>query len=73
MPIAGGNYLRQLPDNMMQTAIQKWQETETSPFVMYFQTWELDDQQPRLSVTSRLTQMRHYRNLGKYRTMLPQY
>ncbi len=40
---------------------------------MYFQTWELDDQQPRLSVTSRLTQMRHYRNLGKYRTMLPQY
>jgi len=73
IPIAGGNYLRQLPDNMMQTAIQKWQETETSPFVMYFQTWELDDQQPRLSVTSRLTQMRHYRNLGKYRTMLPQY
>ena len=73
MPIAGGNYLRQLPDNMMQTAIQKWQETETSPFVMYFQTWELDDQQPRLSVTNRLTQMRHYRNLGKYRTMLPQY
>jgi polysaccharide deacetylase family protein (PEP-CTERM system associated) len=73
MPIAGGNYLRQLPDHMMQTAIQKWQETETSPFVMYFQTWELDDQQPRLSVTSRLTQMRHYRNLGKYRTMLPQY
>ncbi len=73
MPIAGGNYLRQLPDNMMQTAIQKWQETETSPFIMYFQTWELDDQQPRLSVTSRLTQMRHYRNLGKYRTLLPQY
>ncbi len=73
MPIAGGNYLRQLPDNMMQTAIQKWQDTETSPFVMYFQTWELDDQQPRLSVTGRLTQMRHYRNLGKYRTLLPQY
>ena len=73
MPIAGGNYLRQLPDNMMQAAIQKWQDTETSPFVMYFQTWELDDQQPRLSVTGRLTQMRHYRNLGKYRTLLPQY
>ena len=73
MPIAGGNYLRQLPDNIMQTAIQKWQETETSPFVMYFQVWELDAEQPRLSVTSRLTQMRHYRNLGKYRTLLPQY
>ena len=24
IPIAGGNYLRQLPDNLMQTAIQKW-------------------------------------------------
>lgn len=40
---------------------------------MYFQVWELDDEQPRLSVTSRLTKIRHYRNLGKYRTMLPQY
>ncbi|MFN9720533.1 MAG: glycosyltransferase [Planctomycetota bacterium] len=73
IPIAGGNYLRQLPDNMMQTAIQKWQRTEPSPYVMYFQTWELDDQQPRLSVTGRLNQIRHYRNLGKYRSLLPHY
>ncbi len=73
MPIAGGNYLRQLPDNMMQNAIKKWQATEQAPFVMYFQVWELDDDQPRLSMMNRLTQIRHYRNLGKYRTLLPQY
>lgn len=73
MPIAGGNYLRQLPENLMQTAVGKWLETESSPFVMYFQVWELDADQPQLSVTSRLTKLRHYRNLGLYRTLLPHY
>lgn len=73
LPIAGGNYLRQLPESFMHSAIEKWQQTEASPFVMYFQVWELDEQQPRLSVTDRLTKIRHYRNLGKYRTLLPQY
>jgi hypothetical protein len=40
---------------------------------MYFQVWELDADQPRLSVTSRLAKLRHYRNLGLYRTLLPHY
>ncbi len=73
VPIAGGNYLRQLPEKMMRNAVTKWIERESSPFVMYFQVWELDAEQPRLSVTSRLTKLRHYRNLGLYRTLLPQY
>lgn len=73
LPIAGGNYLRQLPESLMNSAIEKWQQTESSPFVMYFQVWELDELQPRLSVTGRLTKIRHYRNLGRYRTLLPQY
>ena len=73
LPIAGGNYLRQLPESLMRSAIEKWQQTEASPFVMYFQVWELDEQQPRLSVADRLTKIRHYRNLGRYRTLLPQY
>lgn len=73
VPIAGGNYLRQLPEKMMRSAVTKWIETESSPFVMYFQVWELDAEQPRLSVTSRLSKLRHYRNLGLYRTLLPEY
>lgn len=73
MPIAGGNYLRQLPENMMHIAVSNWIEKEASPFVMYFQVWELDADQPRLSVTSRLAKVRHYRNLGLYRKLLPQY
>ena len=40
---------------------------------MYFQVWELDDKQPELSVADRLTKIRHYRKLGKYRRILPQY
>ena len=73
MPIAGGNYLRQLPEHLMQTAVGQWLKKESSPFVMYFQVWELDADQPRLSVTSRLARLRHYRNLGLYRTLLPRY
>ena len=73
LPIAGGNYLRQLPENMMRSAVHQWTKTEPSPFVMYFQIWELDANQPQLSVAGRLTQIRHYRNLGKYRTLLPRY
>ena len=73
MPIAGGNYLRQLPENIMHTAVSNWIEKESSPFVMYFQVWELDANQPRLSVTSRLAKVRHYRNLGLDRKLLPQY
>ncbi len=73
LPIAGGNYLRQLPERMMRSAVQRWTKSEVSPFVMYFQIWELDAEQPQLSVAGRVTQIRHYRNLGKYRTLLPQY
>ncbi|MFO0428704.1 MAG: glycosyltransferase [Planctomyces sp.] len=73
LPISGGNYLRQFPNAIMKRAVQRWTENETSPFVMYFQIWELDAEQPRVSAVSRLSQIRHYRNLGIYRTLLPEY
>ncbi len=72
-PIAGGNYLRQFPDQLMRRAVGHWMRRETTPFVMYFQIWELDPGQPTLSVSGRMTKMRHYRKLGKYRQILPQY
>lgn len=73
MPIAGGNYQRQLPHWLMQSAVERWTKTETAPYVMYFQIWEMDDEQPEMSAVSRLTRIRHYRNLGKYRRVLPEY
>lgn len=73
IPIAGGNYLRQLPRAITDSAIRNWQRSEQSPFVMYFQVWELDDGQPRFSVTGRFDNVRHYRKLGRYWQLLPQY
>jgi len=73
LPISGGNYQRQLPDFVMRRLVSRTVESESDPYVMYFQIWELDAEQPRLSVASRLTQVRHYRKLDKYRRILPQY
>ncbi len=73
LPIAGGNYQRQVPDFVMRRLVDRAMETATDPFVMYFQVWELDTEQPRLSVADRITKVRHYRKLGKYRRILPQY
>ncbi len=72
-PIAGGNYQRQLPNALMRSAVSHWVQTMRSPFVMYFQSWEMDSEQPQLSAISRLAHIRHYRNLGKYRWLLPEY
>lgn len=73
LPVAGGNYQRQLPDFLMKRLVERALTVENDPFVMYFQVWELDDKQPRLSMADRLTRIRHYRKLGKYRRILPEY
>jgi len=65
MPVAGGNYLRQLPQFLTRRAAAKWVKRFPSPLVAYFQTWELDPEQPRLTAGGRMTRIRHYRNLEK--------
>ena len=73
LPIAGGNYLRQIPDFLMRHLVERNIQNESHPFVMYFQAWELDPEQPKLSVADRITKVRHYRKLEKYQRILPQY
>lgn len=73
LPVAGGNYQRQMPDFLMKRLVEWALAAENDPFVMYFQIWELDEDQPRLSMADRLTRLRHYRKLGKYRRILPEY
>lgn len=73
LPVAGGNYQRQMPDFLMKRLVERALAAENDPFVMYFQIWELDEEQPRLSMADRLTRLRHYRKLGKYRRILPEY
>ena len=63
LPLAGGNWFRQFPRPMVRRAIRRWHAEGPDPFVMYFQTWEVDQEQPRIEAVSRLRRLRHYRNL----------
>ena len=73
VPIAGGNYFRQLPHRFMKRGVNTWHEKNDAPFVMYFHIWELDPNQPEITAAGRLTRMRHYRNLDKMRWVLDDY
>jgi polysaccharide deacetylase family protein (PEP-CTERM system associated) len=73
LPVAGGNYFRQLPHTLMRPLVRRWQERHAEPFVMYFHVWELDPEQPTLNTGSLLTRIRHYRNLDKMEWVLEDY
>jgi polysaccharide deacetylase family protein (PEP-CTERM system associated) len=59
----GGNWLRQLPPSLTRRAFVRWHRGYRAPFVLYFHTWELDPQQPKISAASAFQQVRQYRNL----------
>lgn len=65
LPISGGNYVRQLPDLFIRRAVKAWGADVGSPLVFYFHVWELDPDQPRISVVSALDRVRQYRNLQR--------
>ncbi len=73
VPIAGGNYFRQLPHALLKRAVEHWHRTYDAPLVMYTHVWELDPEQPRISGASPLTKIRHYRNLDKMWWVLEDY
>ena len=67
VPIAGGNFIRQLPGRFIRAAIQRWLDEIDAPLVGYFHAWELDPGQPRVAGAPRLQRLRHYRNLDSMR------
>lgn len=73
VPIAGGNYFRQFPHGLMRRAVAHWDRHYPAPFVMYFHTWELDPDQPRVNGVPLHQQIRQYRNLRKMPAMLRHY
>lgn len=73
LPLAGGNYFRQLPHTLVKPLVRRWLRRHDAPFVMYFHVWELDPEQPMLNTGSRLTRIRHYRNLDKMEWVLEDY
>jgi polysaccharide deacetylase family protein (PEP-CTERM system associated) len=73
VPVAGGNHFRQFPHRLVKRAVARWDRTCSAPFVMYFHTWELDPEQPRISTTSALAHVRQYRNLDRMEGILRDY
>jgi hypothetical protein len=70
VPAAGGNFLRQFPSQLVDTAITRWEARTDAPFVFYFHTWELDPDQPRIHHAPLTARLRHYRNLDRMRERL---
>ncbi len=70
LPIAGGNYFRQIPYTLMRHAVRGWSDSTSEPFVSYFHVWELDPEQPRISAASKYNRIRHYRKLDKMEWIL---
>ena len=70
LPIAGGNWFRQLPERFVRREMARWARTYDAPFVMYFHTWELDPDQPRITAAPWLQRVRQYRNLGRMAAQL---
>lgn len=73
VPVAGGNYMRQLPPQLMQKAVAHWVESYESPFNMYFHVWELDPDLPRIASAGWLRRIRQYRNLRRMPEILGHY
>lgn len=65
LPVAGGNYFRQLPRWLVDRAVESWHSHHHAPFVSYFQTWELDPDQPKISAAPWLQRVRQYRHLDR--------
>jgi polysaccharide deacetylase family protein (PEP-CTERM system associated) len=71
LPIGGGGYFRLLPYEWTRSGIERLNRDERRPAVFYLHPWEIDPDQPRLH-SSKLGQLRHYRNLDKTESRLRQ-
>jgi polysaccharide deacetylase family protein (PEP-CTERM system associated) len=73
IPVAGGGGLRHLPRGWMRRAVSRLDQSSPLPYVMYFRTWELDPDQPRISIAPFTARVRQYRNLDRMQLLLEGY
>ncbi len=64
LPVSGGGYFRLYPLHLTLQFLSKINRKHNRPFVFYVHPWELDPDQPRLQICSRLSRTRHYLNLA---------
>ncbi len=62
IPVGGGGYFRLLPYALTRWAIQRLNNRDQRPAVVYIHPWELDPAQPRVPGPT-LSRFRHYVNL----------
>jgi polysaccharide deacetylase family protein (PEP-CTERM system associated) len=72
IPIAGANYFRQFPIGFVRNSVTK-QLAGSDPFVLYFHSWELDADQPRINAAGAMAKVRHYRNLDRVEPLLREF
>ncbi len=65
LPISGGGYFRLYPYRFTARCLRRVNEREDRPFVFYVHPWEVDPNQPRLPIRSRMSRTRHYVNLSR--------
>ena len=69
VPVSGGGYFRLLPYWLTRQGLRSINEREGNPFTFYLHPWEIDVEQPRVSVNL-LSRFRHYNNLAKCESRL---
>ena len=62
-----------IPAVLVRRAVAYWDRHYPSPYVMYFHTWELDPDQPRVNGVPCSQQVRQYRNLSKMPSLVRDY
>ncbi len=65
VPVSGGGYFRLYPLALTLFCLSRINHAQRQPFVFYAHPWEVDPDQPRIHVRSRLSRFRHYVNLSK--------
>lgn len=64
MPVSGGGYFRLYPLGLTIRCLSGINQRQGQQFVFYVHPWEVDPEQPRLPVRSRISRLRHYINLS---------
>lgn len=64
LPFVGGGYLRHCPMRFVLWGMRRVNAVEGQPVILYVHPWEIDPDQPSLSVGA-LNRFRHYRNLDQ--------
>src|SRR5262249_29197395 len=62
--------LRRWPLWLLRHTVSRNRFASDAPFVMHFDVWELDPEQPRISAAGRIARARHYRNLEHTQAIL---